>query len=129
MEEKELRKFVGSKIKEFRLKNKMTQKTLGEKIGVAHNTVSQYENGEKTLGQDSLFLMADIFDVSIDDFFPARENVNNLEEIISDEDFDVSDIEFLRQLIEKAKSLSSDDREVFMQNIRLAIEFFEKNNK
>lgn len=129
MKEKEVMKFVGSKIKEYRQRNKMTQKELGEKIGVAHNTISQYESGEKTLGQDALFMLADIFGVSIDDFFPARESKEDLRDILSDEEFDVSDIEFLRQLIEKAHSLSPEDRSVFMHNIRLAVEFFDKIKK
>lgn len=128
IDEKELSKFIGRKIKEFRSNRKWSQKELGKRIGVSHNTVSDYENGKITLGQDMLFTLADVFEVTIDDFFPARKD-SNIEEIILNEDFDATDIEFLRHLIEKTKSLSGDDRERFMQNIRLAIEFFEKGNK
>lgn len=128
--EEKLSKYIGSKIREYRLKKKLNQKELGKRIGVSHNTVSDYENGKISLGQDMLFVLADEFGVSIDDFFPARKkSINNLEEIISNEDFDVTDIEFLRHLIEKTKSLSGNDRDRFMQNIRLAIEFFDKADK
>ena len=81
------------------------------------------------IGQDMLFNLAEVFGVTIDDLFPARKESINIEDFISNEDFDITDIEFLRQLIEKAKSLTTEERAKFMQNIRLAVEFFEKTDK
>lgn len=129
MDEMKLRKYIGDKIREFRINKKLSQKELGEKLGVSHNTVSDYENGKILLGQDKLFALADVLDVSIDDFFPARNTDKKIEEIIANEDFDASDIEFLRQLIEKVKSLSNEDRERLIDDIRIAVEFFEKRKQ
>lgn len=72
MTEKELMEYIGSRISEFRKKNKLTQSELGNKIGVKNNTISAYERGAISTDQDILFKLARVFDVSIDDFFPDR---------------------------------------------------------
>lgn len=79
----DITKFVGSKIKHYRKLQKMTQKELGEKIGVKHNTISGYESGTNEADQDVLFKIANILDVSINDLFPSIDNTipNNLIEI------------------------------------------------
>lgn len=129
IDEKALRKHIAKKVKDYRLDNKWSQKKLGELVGVSHNTISDYENAKIAIGQDMLFNLAEVFGVTIDDLFPARKESINIEDFISNEDFDITDIEFLRQLIEKAKSLTTEERAKFMQNIRLAVEFFEKTDK
>src|SRR5699024_3277173 len=73
---KKINEFVGSRIKEIRKKKKLTQKELGEKLGVKHNTISSYEKGINEPEQDILFRMADVLDVSINDFFPYNEEIN-----------------------------------------------------
>ncbi len=128
IDEQKLKKFIGEKVKEYRKERKWSQKELGNRIGVSHNTVSDYENGKISIGQDMLFVLADVFEITIDDFFPARK-VLNVSDLIDNENFDTSDIEFLRYLIEKTESFNGSDRDKFMQNIRFAVEFFEKSNK
>lgn len=62
--------YVAQKIKYYRKLKGITQKELGEKIGVKHNTVSSYENGVNEPEQDLLFKIADALDISINDLFP-----------------------------------------------------------
>lgn len=62
--------YVGDKIKTFRKERGMTQTDLAEKLGVSKQTISRYEKGTRKPDQDVLFLLSDIFNVSIDDFFP-----------------------------------------------------------
>ena len=62
--------YVAQKIKYYRKLKRITQKELGEKIGVKHNTISSYENGINQPEQDLLFKIADALDVSINDLFP-----------------------------------------------------------
>ena len=61
---------VAQRIKYYRKLKGITQKELGEKIGVKHNTVSSYENGVNEPEQDLLFKIADALDISINDLFP-----------------------------------------------------------
>lgn len=72
--------YVGNKIREFRRKQKITQKELGLKVGVKHNTISSYENGTNEPEQDTLFYLAKILNVSINDFFPPTDqtSINDL---------------------------------------------------
>lgn len=75
----DVRSYTANKIKEYRKLKRMTQKELGEKIGVKHNTVSGYENGTNEPEQDILFKIAAALDVSINDLFPeTRSDTTNI---------------------------------------------------
>src|SRR5690625_4984601 len=70
-----INEFVGSRIKSIRKNRKLTQKELGEKVGVKHNTISSYENGTNEPEHDILFKLANALDVPINDFFPETDVV------------------------------------------------------
>ena len=71
----ELSKYIGKRIKEFRKAHNLTTEELAEKIGTTRATVTRYENGVRKANQDVLFQLADIFNVSVDDFFPPRDSM------------------------------------------------------
>lgn len=78
-----LRMFSANKVKYYREKEGMTQDELAEKVSkqigkeVKRQTISLYENGERGMNQDILFTLADIFNISINDFFPDTTNKEN----------------------------------------------------
>ncbi|AUA18727.1 S24 family peptidase [Streptococcus suis] len=89
MNEKELARYIGQRIKEYRTQINLTQKELAEKLGMGHTTVANYEKGFRSPKKDTLFDLADVFGVSIDDLFPERHPTpttapNSLVEQISD---------------------------------------------
>lgn len=116
----ELTIYVGNKIKEFRIKKKYTQKELGLKIGVKHNTISSYETGTNEPDQDTLFALAQTLEVPVDNFFPSYLDT-------SENTLDTSELRFFDQLLSKAKKLNAVDREKFIYSLQLAAEFFDKN--
>ena len=71
MDDKALSIYVGSKIKEFRLLRSLTQKELASKIGMGDTTIVNYEKGIRSPKKNTLFKIAEILDIPIDDFFPA----------------------------------------------------------
>lgn len=73
----ELKEYIGEKIKYFRLLNKMTQQDLADKLFTTKQTVSRYEKGQRSADQDVLFELCDIFNISINEFFP-KNNTNEL---------------------------------------------------
>src|SRR5690625_7305151 len=73
---KQISKFVGSRIRDIRKNRGMTQKELGEKIGVKHNTISSYEKGTNEPEQEIIFKIANVLNVSINDFFPYKERLS-----------------------------------------------------
>lgn len=74
MDKKELAKFIGNKIRYYRIKMKLTQEQLGEKLDTKKATISNYETGYRTPKQDDLFEIAYILNISIDDLFPRRNS-------------------------------------------------------
>ncbi|HFI0165382.1 TPA: helix-turn-helix domain-containing protein [Streptococcus suis] len=86
MNEKELAIYIGQRIKDFRLSRNMTQKELAKRIGMGDTTIANYEKGFRSPKKDTLFDLADVFGVSIDDLFPQRATTapNSLIEQISD---------------------------------------------
>ena len=55
-----------NRIAELRKKKKMNQKELGSIVGVAQNTICNWENEKREPDYDSLIKMADYFGVSVD---------------------------------------------------------------
>lgn len=78
MDKKELAKFIGNKIRKYRLKMELTQDQLGEKLDTKKSTISNYETGYRTPQQDDLFEIAHVLNISIDDLFPKRKKNNDI---------------------------------------------------
>ena len=54
-----------NRIKELRQKNNLTLKELGHKVGMANNTLSQYETGKRNPKLETWQKLADYFNVSV----------------------------------------------------------------
>lgn len=67
---------LGSRIKGLREKNNISQKDFAVKIGVSNVVLSRYESDERKPDYDTLHLIADFFEVSID-YLLGRNTVKN----------------------------------------------------
>lgn len=66
----------GTKLKELRTGQKMTQQQLGERIGVAKSVVSYYESGDRYPSYDVLIRIAHVFHTTTDYLLDVtKENV------------------------------------------------------
>lgn len=54
------------RIKELRKSSKLTQKELGEKIGVSESHVRKWENSDSYTSVPGLIKLANVFEVSVD---------------------------------------------------------------
>ena len=79
---------LGEKIKLYRENKNMTQVEIAESLGVKPATVSKYESGTLEPNIESLKKLAEIFEVSVD-------------ELIKEDDFDISKINILEVLREQ----------------------------
>ena len=132
MDKEKLYIYVGNQIKKFRTERGMTQKELGDKLGIRHTTISDYEKGRIAPKQDVMFALSRVFDVSIDDFFPLNDGSKRLEQALklsTEDDLSVEDINFLSHLIIQTKKLKGEERQKFLDNIRLAVKFFNKEDE
>ena len=131
MEDIDLKAYVGNRIREERKKKRLSQRELGEKIGVKHNTISMYENAANSPEQDSLFKIAQALEIKVDDLFPPFEisskETDDFERALKmTKDFNIEDMNLLKHLIEKALSLNEKEREKFFDNIKFAVDYYEK---
>lgn len=134
LNEKELKEFVGKRIREERKRRKLTQKELADKVGVAHNTVSSYENGTNAPEQNMIFKIATALDIKVDDLFPSREYHPQEEkfldriESLKTANLQLKDMVFLQSLIEKTLSLQGTEREKFLDSIKFTVDYYKKMN-
>lgn len=127
----DLQKFIGAKIKELRHKRGINQDELADMLDTTKQTISRYEKGDRQANQDILFKLSDIFNVSVDYFFPEKENTSDeLERALKmTKNLNVKDMEFLNQLIEKTLNLDEQEREKFLESIRFTVDYYNKMNK
>lgn len=61
-----------TRIKEFRLKNKMTQETLADLVGLTQGQINRIENGKTDIGIEKLSRFAKVFNVSFVELLPEE---------------------------------------------------------
>ena len=69
-------KFSANKIKDLRELNRITQKQLGDMLGISDRAVSKWESGLSKPSGENLIALAKIFHVQVETFF---ENPNHIE--------------------------------------------------
>ena len=132
LDKKQLNEYVGKRIKEERQKRKIKQNELAKKIGIQNSTLSQYENGKSEPNQEMLFKIAEALGINVSDLIPVNYRIedNDLEKALKmARGFDLEDISLLKDLMEKALSLKGVEREKFFDNIKFAIEYYDRNDK
>ncbi|GHN18465.1 hypothetical protein ME783_10070 [Lactobacillus delbrueckii] len=82
MEDFDLSAYIGKKIKYLREKKGWTTQELADKLHTSRVTVTRYETGARKANQDMLYKMSELFNVSIDDFFPPRDNGRSKSETV-----------------------------------------------
>ena len=70
MNKEEIAIVIGENIKQYRIQNGWTQQELGTKIGISKNAIGNYEKGFRSPKKDTMFDLANAFNISIDDLFP-----------------------------------------------------------
>ena len=65
--------FFGEKLKELRTEKGLSQRKLGEILGVCNQAVSFWETGSREPDLDTIIKIADFFDVSVDFLLGRKE--------------------------------------------------------
>lgn len=69
------------RIKQLREKKEVSQSELASNIGIARNTLSQYETGKRQPDYKTLLKFADYFNVSVDYLLGRTDNLNGVAEV------------------------------------------------
>lgn len=128
----ELAKYIGNKIRSYRLKNNMKQVDLAKLLDVSNTSISEYERGNVKFDADTLFRLAEIFDVKVSDFFPPTESGTDSLELlkgIRTENVDFDDLQFFREIYENAISMSAEERRKYLESLRFMMEYHERMNR
>lgn len=122
--------FIGKRIKEYRTKMKWTQQDLADRVNMKKNTISAYELGRVEIPHSKLQLVANAFEIKTAELLPLEEPTaqDSIDTHISEAKAKLSssELSFLELLIAETNSLDVDDREVFLKNLRFALEFTNK---
>jgi len=59
---------LGEKLQNLRKENMLSQEKLAELVGVSRQSVSKWENGLSNPDTENLILLAEIFNISVDEF-------------------------------------------------------------
>jgi len=70
---------IGQNIKYLRVKNKLSQQELADKLTVPRSSLSDYERGHTQVSIENLIKLSDIFDVTIDDLLKSNLSHRELE--------------------------------------------------
>lgn len=65
---------VGSRLKELRVMNAISQAELGARLGLTFQQIQKYEKGSNRISSSRLWEMARIFNVTVGYFFEGYEN-------------------------------------------------------
>jgi transcriptional regulator with XRE-family HTH domain len=69
----EIRKNLGARIREVRKRGRLTQKELGQEIGIGISAVSAYEAGDSAVPPEALVIVARLGNVSLDWLITGKE--------------------------------------------------------
>lgn len=69
----------GDRLKELRGERKLTRGDLADRLKVSYSTVSKYETNVRFPDKETLILLADFFDVSLD-YLLCRSNIRETSE-------------------------------------------------
>ena len=68
---------LGTRLREIRKKNKLTQTQLAEKVGTQKGTISNYENGHSTPPNEMLKRISKVLNISSDYLLGISEEKNS----------------------------------------------------
>ena len=106
-----------NRIAELRKDKKLNQKELGSVVGVAQNTVCNWENGKREPDYDSLKRMADFFDVSVD-YLLGRTDKKETPPAGTGEGLDAME----QQLMKYVKDMTPDQKRLLLAQMQVMSE-------
>lgn len=119
---------VGEKIRKLRKSRNMTQAEMGKVLNLANNTISGWESGSNSLTVEKINEVATVFNVPASYFFDGIEGANESEQTHRTYSYlTVEQSVFFTDLMTKALEMDIEQREKFIDSIKFAVEFFNRN--
>jgi transcriptional regulator with XRE-family HTH domain len=74
-DEPEISRLIGLRLKQLRLKKRLSMESVAEEIGVTHQQLQKYETGEQSLTATRLVALSRLFEVHVGYFFREPEGL------------------------------------------------------
>ncbi|HEM3628093.1 TPA: helix-turn-helix domain-containing protein [Streptococcus suis] len=107
MNTEQLAIYIGEKIRIYRKQKGWTQQELGKEIGMSKNAIGNYEKGFRSPKKDTLFKLANAFDISIDDLFPPIKK-SDIDSTFKDSQSTNPQVEVIPSTLQKITATSSE---------------------
>ncbi len=91
----------------------MSQQDLADRLGVSQQTVSKYESGQREADHETLLVLSDIFDVSVDYLLGntiARSRIENIAAHHDGEDWTEEELEAIEDFKNFVRSRRKGDK-------------------
>lgn len=107
---------LGPRVKALRKEMKLTQQTLGEKVGLKKAAISQIENGNNAPSNEVLNKMTDVFGVTADYLLGRSEHKN----LTMDESSEIK--KEMLEMVGKIEKLDSSKQETILNMMKNILE-------
>lgn len=129
----EVKKYIGEQIRMLRKEKGMTQKELGDLLGLKNNSISAIERGVNSFESNMMFKIAKIFNVKADDLFPPMDIEENPNEdlfryAIRNTRLEAKEILIFKDIIEKTNNMTELEKLKYIENLRFVVNYFEEEN-
>lgn len=127
----EAKKVVAKNLERLLARKNMTQVSLSEKTGIPKQTINGYLRGFSLPTPGNTEILSRVFDVSKEEIDPRfnSDTFKKYDLTEAKKELNKKEFDFFDGLINKALSLNEEEREDFFENVRFAIEFFDKKKK
>lgn len=106
---------IGKKIKHYRKKRNMTLEEASSQMGVSHQALFKYEQGETKISSEALYKLSKIYAIPVENFFSQVEDTSIKIQHIKEKDLkrtlnimliedDVTDAEFFQECVKKVNN-------------------------
>ncbi len=102
---------MGFKLRQARCLNKVSQQSLGERLGVSMQTVQRYETGEIHIPSEAIHICARVLNTPVSFFYgdeasPSPSNTNRVGLMVAAEIMDLPDDNVRRSIYQLARSIN-----------------------
>lgn len=139
---------LGQRIKQLRIEHQLSQLDLSKKLNISNSTLSQYEAGNRTPGDDIKLRIASLFNVSIDyllgnntedsDYLNSKHNTPDSQLTKKDKRDIAKDVASIMSKIKNNEDgptyyngveMDEEDAELFEQALEFALKSIKIENK
>lgn len=114
-------------LRSLRKEKKLTQADISKRLGIPRTTYAGYENGSRNPDPETLQLLADFHDVSVDYLLGRDEKLPV--ETIDWSKLDPEHAERAKILIEMFESASPEGKEAMIQNMEMILKLDKSKNR